>query len=89
VTDDEQRMQKVTAWLKQADRDDNFDLHRLASLMGVPAQELRYRAAQSRGTLPPPSWPGEGWAWEVREFSRWYKAGGLEMLATFARLNAR
>lgn len=84
---DEQLMQPVSDHLERARPDDTFDLPRLARLMQVPDRSLREWAEQ-RNALIAPSWPGQGWVWEVEQFRNWYWAGGISVLATRARLQS-
>lgn len=82
---DEQLMQPVTGYLERARAYDTFDLPHLALLMQVPEQSLREWAEQRQALLTP-SWPGQGWVWEVGQFRAWYQAGGIATLATHVRL---
>lgn len=82
---DEQLMQPVTDYLERAHGYDTFDLPHLARLMQVSERNMREWAEQ-RSALMTPSWPGQGWVWEVEHFRVWYWGGGMSALATWARL---
>lgn len=83
---DEQLMQPVSDYLARARSYDTFDLPHLARLMQVPEQRMREWGEQC-SALMDPSWPGQGWVWEVDQFRTWYWGGGMSMLATWARLH--